>query len=164
MNNGENKSMTFIRNLIRNVKRGNPEEFLNQLKEFMSGIPYYLSKNKPEIYFENNIFIIFKILGFAANTEYHTSNGRMDLLIATDSYVYVILVPLVLWSFVLLFLWSFGLLLLCSFAPLVFWSFGLITKSGKPTETVSVGFPDFYWELQLKISEQSSFEPCCPES
>ncbi|MDE6668208.1 MAG: PD-(D/E)XK nuclease domain-containing protein [Muribaculaceae bacterium] len=52
-------------------------------------MPYDLSKNKPEIYFENNIYIIFRLLGFNIHTEYRISYGRIDILLTTNDYVYV---------------------------------------------------------------------------
>lgn len=40
--------------------------------------------------FENNIYIIFKLMGFNVETEYSTSEGRIDLLVKTKDYIYVI--------------------------------------------------------------------------
>lgn len=90
MNDRNGKSLTAIRNFCRKVMAGDVEGFLTDLKTFLSDIPYYLSKNKPEIYFENNIYIIFKLMGFFVETEYSTSSGRIDLLVKTKDFIYVI--------------------------------------------------------------------------
>lgn len=44
---------------------------------------------KPEIYFENNLFIIFKLMGLQVHSEFKISWGRIDLLVTTEQYVYV---------------------------------------------------------------------------
>ena len=35
------------------------------------------------------LFIVFKLLGFYTRAEYHTSQGRVDLVVQTDKYIYV---------------------------------------------------------------------------
>lgn len=89
MNSGKSKSLGNIRALCRDVISGDAEGFLIRLKTFLSDIPYDLSKNKPEVYFENNIYIILKLMGFTVETEYRTSAGRIDLLVKTRGYIYV---------------------------------------------------------------------------
>jgi len=36
------------------------------------------------------VYIIFKMLGFYVDVEYSTSNGRIDLLIKTKDYIYIL--------------------------------------------------------------------------
>lgn len=69
---------------------GKPEEAIARLKSFLANVPYDLSKEKPDIYFENNLFLIFCILGMDAATEWRTSRGRIDILLKTPNYIYVI--------------------------------------------------------------------------
>lgn len=90
MNNGISKSLRNVRAFCRDVMGGNAEEFVMRLQTFLADIPYDLSKNKPEVYFENNIYIIFKLMGFTVETEYRTSAGRIDLLVKTKDFVYII--------------------------------------------------------------------------
>lgn len=90
MNNGRSKSLQNVRAFCRDVMAGDAEGFLTRLKSFLSDIPYDLSKNKPEVYFENNIYIIFKLMGFIVETEYRTSSGRIDLLVRAKGFTYVI--------------------------------------------------------------------------
>ncbi len=90
MNNGRSKSLQNIRNFCRDVNAGDAEGFISKLQSFLADIPYDLSKNKPEVYFENNIYIIFKLMGFTVETEYRTSAGRIDLLVKTKNFIYVI--------------------------------------------------------------------------
>ena len=35
------------------------------------------------------LFIVFKLMGFYTKVEYHTSEGRVDLVLQTNKYIYV---------------------------------------------------------------------------
>lgn len=35
------------------------------------------------------LFIVFKLVGFYTKVEYHTSEGRADLVLQTDKFIYV---------------------------------------------------------------------------
>lgn len=83
-------SLSAVRGFCRQVNAGDAEGFVSHLQAFLADIPYELSKNKPEVYFENNIYIIFKLMGFTVETEYRTSAGRIDLLVKTKRFIYVI--------------------------------------------------------------------------
>ena len=90
MNEGRSKGLQTVRDMCRDVNAGQPERLLTRLQAFLADIPYDLSKNKPEVYFENNIYIIFKLMGFTVETEYRTAAGRIDLLVKTKNFIYVI--------------------------------------------------------------------------
>ena len=42
-----------------------------------------------ELHYQNVLFIVYKLLGFYVQAEYHTSNGRIDMMLQTDEYIYV---------------------------------------------------------------------------
>ncbi len=86
---GSDESHAFIRQLTQAAFQGTPQIMLENLKSFLADIPYDLSQNRPEVYFENNIYIIFRLLGFNIHTEYRTSYGRIDIVLTTTDYVYV---------------------------------------------------------------------------
>lgn len=50
--------------------------------------PYELIRDL-ELHYQNVLFIIFKLLGFYTQAEYHTSEGRIDLVVKTAQYIYV---------------------------------------------------------------------------
>lgn len=85
----KSQSETFIDNVLSAVENGNPEAFISLLQSFLADIPYDLSQNKPEVYFENNLYIIFKLIGLEVATEYRTSQGRIDIVLKTADYIYV---------------------------------------------------------------------------
>ena len=39
-----------------------------------------------ELYFHNAVALVFKMLGFYTETERHTSDGRMDMVVQTATY------------------------------------------------------------------------------
>jgi hypothetical protein len=44
---------------------------------------------KTEEDLRNKLSIVTKLMGFYAKAEYHTSDGRIDLVLQTDAYTYV---------------------------------------------------------------------------
>lgn len=78
-----------VRKIRNAVRAGQPEEMMESLQSFLARIPYTLSKGRAESYFQNNLYIIFTLLGFAVEAEYTTSRGRIDILLKTPKYVYV---------------------------------------------------------------------------
>lgn len=70
------------------------DAFMKVLKNFMASIPYRLSENKREVYFQNNLFIILSLVGLECREEVQTSYSRMDLFMRTTNYIYVIEVKL----------------------------------------------------------------------
>ena len=80
---------TIIGQFVKSLERGDAEHFMELLQSFMAGIPYELVRNL-EVHFQNMIYIIIKLMGLYVQAEYRTSSGRIDLLIATEKYIYVI--------------------------------------------------------------------------
>ena len=80
---------TIIGQFVKSMECGDAERFMELLQSFMAGIPYELVRNL-EVHFQNMIYIIIKLMGLYVQAEYRTSRGRIDLLVRTDKYVYVI--------------------------------------------------------------------------
>ena len=73
---------------IKDVESGNVDAFLSRLQSFFADTPYELIRNL-EVHYQNVLFIVFKLAGFYVNVEYRTSRGRIDLVMQTDRYIYV---------------------------------------------------------------------------
>lgn len=69
--------------------QGDIDEALRLVQSILADIPYSLTQNKPEIYFENNLYLIFKIIGIRTRAEWQTSRRRIDMLLETPDYIYV---------------------------------------------------------------------------
>ena len=50
--------------------------------------PYELARDR-EVHYQNILYIVFKLMGFHTEVEYRTSRGRVDLVLKTSDYVYV---------------------------------------------------------------------------
>ena len=61
---------------------------MKRLQSFFTDTPYELIRDL-ELHYQNVLFIIFKLLGFYTQAEYHTSEGRIDLIVKTAQYIYV---------------------------------------------------------------------------
>ena len=70
------------------IKCGDVESFMNRFSAFLSGNNYEIQGNL-ELYFQNTMYILFKLMGLDVRTEYQTSDGRIDIVLETDKYVYI---------------------------------------------------------------------------
>ena len=61
---------------------------MRRLQSFFADTPYELARDL-ERHYQNVLFIVFKLLGFYTQAEYRTSNGRIDMVLKTDRYIYV---------------------------------------------------------------------------
>lgn len=80
---------SIIGQLVQSLERGNSNRFMELLQAFMADIPYELVRDL-EVHYQNVIYIITKLMGLYVQAEYRTSRGRIDLLVGTDKYVYII--------------------------------------------------------------------------
>lgn len=83
------QTTTIVSKLITSIEKGKAEEFMKQLQSLMAGTPYELIKEL-ENHYQNVIYIITKLMGLYVQAEYRTSSGRIDLLIGTKEYIYII--------------------------------------------------------------------------
>ena len=74
---------------IRDIEKGNTKSFMDRLTAFFSGNSYMIQGDL-ELYFQNVMSIMLKMMGLYVKTEYQTSNGRIDIVFDTDKYVYII--------------------------------------------------------------------------
>ena len=74
---------------VRDIERGDVQGFMDRFTAFLSGNDYEIQGDL-ELYFQNTMSVMLKMMGLYVKTEYHTSNGRIDIVFDTDKYVYVI--------------------------------------------------------------------------
>ena len=73
---------------IKEIESGDVDAFLSRLQSFFADTPYELIRNL-EVHYQNVLFIVFKLVGFYVKVEYRTSRGRIDLVLQTDHYIYI---------------------------------------------------------------------------
>ena len=79
-----------VREIRKLLEERRVDEAMERLRTFMAGIPYEFAENAVELHYENNLFIIFVLVGVDARPEWHTSQGRIDLLLRMRNVIYVI--------------------------------------------------------------------------
>lgn len=94
---------TFVRDFVIDVRAGRAEAFLEKIRYFFAGIPYDHARadkagkedeetgvrGSREVHYQNVMYVIMRLMGFYTNTEYRTSDGRIDMVVETGDYVYV---------------------------------------------------------------------------
>ena len=85
----EKQTQSIISKFVTAIETGKAEEFMQQMQSLMAGTPYELVKDL-ENHYQNVMYIITKLMGLYVEAEYRTINGRIDLLIGTKEYLYII--------------------------------------------------------------------------
>ena len=86
------KQMTtggIVFDIIDSLRDGRPEDFIKYLDIFLACIPYEM-KMENENNLHNALYILLSLIGIDTKVEVHTSDGRIDLIISTSEYIYII--------------------------------------------------------------------------
>ena len=83
------RSAFMVDEFVKDVEAGHVKQFMNRLTAFFADNNYQVA-GEAELYFQNALYLIFKIMGFHTQVEIPTSDGRMDVLIQTSDYIYII--------------------------------------------------------------------------
>jgi hypothetical protein len=78
----------YIANFVEEINAGKVDEFLKRMSSLFADTPYELVKDL-ENHYQNVLFIVTKLMGFYVKAEYHTSEGRIDLVLQTADCTYV---------------------------------------------------------------------------
>ena len=86
---GERKATEFdVSSFVLDIEDGNTEAFFERIGSLLANVPYEI-KLDYEVHFQNLIYLLFMLMGFYTNVEYHTAKGRADVIVKTDKYIYV---------------------------------------------------------------------------
>lgn len=85
----ESNAAFEISRFVDDVENGRTEQFIARLRSFFADTPYELIKNL-ENHYQNVLFIIARLMGFYTKAEYHTSEGRIDMVIQVPRFCYVL--------------------------------------------------------------------------
>lgn len=89
LNHKSPKSAFDIRNYIADIRNGNVEQFILRMRSLFADTPYELIKDL-ENHYQNQVWLLHKLLGMHVQAEYHTSFGRIDMVLQTPKFCYVI--------------------------------------------------------------------------
>jgi len=81
-------SSFHIQKFVREIRSGDYNSFFRRLQSLFADTPYELVRDL-ELHYQNVLFIVFKLIGFYVKAEYHTSEGRIDLVLQTDRFIYL---------------------------------------------------------------------------
>ena len=85
----ENHGPATIAQLVRDIRGGKVDAFMQRLQAIFADTDYRIV-GKRELYFQNAVAVIFKMLGFSLQTERPANGGRMDMIVKTVSYIYIL--------------------------------------------------------------------------
>ncbi len=78
----------FIFNFVDELRDGRVEDFMKRMQSLFATVPYQMELDS-ERNFHNVILMLVMLLGIKVKAEYATSAGRIDMVIETERYVYV---------------------------------------------------------------------------
>lgn len=84
------RSEFAIERFITEVEKGDTEGFMRRLESLVAKVPYSSTGNAPESHFQNLVYLVFTLMGYYTDMELRTASGRMDILVKTPDYIYVI--------------------------------------------------------------------------
>ena len=82
-----------VENFVGDLESGDIQRFMERMQAFFSGNDYRIAGDM-ELYFQNAVFILMKLIGFYVEAEKATSSGRADLQFKTADNIYIIEIKL----------------------------------------------------------------------
>lgn len=79
----------LIFGITDSLNTGKPDMLMKSLRTYFAGVPYDMKMDN-ENNFQNAFYILMSLIGVTARPEVHTSDGRIDLLIETPRFIYII--------------------------------------------------------------------------
>ena len=77
-----------VQKFVREVETGDYDSFFHRLQSFFADTTYEVIREQ-ELHYKNVLFIVFKLVGFYTKVEYHTNDGRIDLVLQTEKFIYI---------------------------------------------------------------------------
>ena len=79
----------FVSRAVQALKNGDAEVFMSYMKSLLAGYPYDLIKDT-ENHYQNVVYLTLKLMSvYLVDAEFRTSDGRIDILVRTDKYIYL---------------------------------------------------------------------------
>lgn len=77
-----------ISQYVQDLRQGKVEQFILRIKSLFADTPYELIKDL-ENHYQNQVWLLHKLLGLYVQAEYHTSFGHIDMVLQTPKFCYV---------------------------------------------------------------------------
>ena len=74
---------------VDDIENARIDAFMTRIASLLADTTYEIERDL-EVHFQNFFFLLFKLMGYYVAAEYHTSAGRIDAVVKTDKYIYII--------------------------------------------------------------------------
>ena len=74
---------------VEDVLAGQADRFMHRLQTLFADSTYELAGDR-EIYFQNVLYVVFRLMGLFVEVEREMADGRMDMVVKTPDYIYII--------------------------------------------------------------------------
>lgn len=78
-----------VEQLKKSLETGNGETFFETMKSVFARIPYDMFVKEREGYYQTVIYLVLMLIGISIRTEVETNQGRIDAVIETAHFIYV---------------------------------------------------------------------------
>ena len=86
----DDRSTAFdIRKYVQDLRNGNVDEFVTRMRALFADTPYDLVRDL-ENHYQNQVWLFHKLMGMYVQAEYHTCNGRIDMVLLTPRFCYIV--------------------------------------------------------------------------
>ncbi len=87
----DTESASIVTECVESLEERRVGRFMDILKSLLAGVPYGERKedNIHENRFRDVMYIICRLMGMSVQCELHTVEGRIDMTVETDRYIYV---------------------------------------------------------------------------
>ncbi len=85
--------LAIIANFARAIRQGDTPYFMRRLSRFIALSPYCNQRKESPVHgdvFRNTIYVLFWLLGYYVHVEHLSAQGCSDVLLETDSIIYVL--------------------------------------------------------------------------
>ena len=77
-----------VQKFVDDFEKGDAEGLMKRFEAFFADADYAIVGDA-ELYFQNTMYVMCKLMGQLVQVERHTSAGRMDIVVQTEKYIYV---------------------------------------------------------------------------
>ncbi len=78
----------YIENFVRSLRGGRPDDFMQRMAALFAATDYKIVGDA-ELYFQNAFYLVTELLGFYVEVERAISDGRLDMVVKTQDYIYI---------------------------------------------------------------------------
>lgn len=77
-----------IEYFVEELESGQIDNFMKRIEVLLADCPYEIIRDK-EVHFQNFLFILIKLVGYYVHAEYSIADGRIDMILECDKYLYI---------------------------------------------------------------------------